>query len=70
MGSDNLSTVGSAPVYGYSGSHGLTLVVQPPQTHKPYSPGAYFPRSLASVRRNLPQAQHKLPGLSYLKGAI
>lgn len=60
----NLSSVGPAPVYSHSGT------LQSPQTHKPYCAGACFPRDLASVRGNLPQAQHELPGLSYLKGAI
>lgn len=40
------------------------------QTHKPYSCWGLFPRHLASVKKNLPEAQHKLPGLSYLKGAF
>lgn len=31
---------------------------------------ACFLDYLASLRGNLPQAQHKLPGLSYLKGAF
>lgn len=57
-------------VCGWSGSDELTLVAQP---HTPISPTrarACFLNFLASVRGNLSQAQHKLPGLSYLKGAF
>lgn len=43
------------------------------QPHRPSSPTrawVCFQSYFTSCERNLPQAQHKLPGLSYLKGAF
>lgn len=57
-------------VVGVGAGGELTLVVQPRIPTSPMRARACFLNFLASVRGNLPQAQHKLPGLSYLKGAF
>lgn len=62
--------IATNPVYGWSGGGELTLVAQPHIPTSPTRARACFLNFLASVRGNLPQAQHKLPGLSYLKGAF
>lgn len=46
------------------------MVAKPHRPTSPMRAWACFLDYLASLRGNLPQAQHKLPGLSYLKGAF